>query len=96
MKQNSHDLSLSTRKTRKQVFLQQMESVVPWAALVELIAPYCSEGRNGRPPFALETMLCVHFMQQWLSLSYPARHDGGLLRYPLYRAHEAPSGVWRV
>jgi len=33
MKQNSHDLSLSTRKTRKQVFLQQMESVVPWAAL---------------------------------------------------------------
>lgn len=46
MKQNSFDLNLSTRKTRKQAFLQQMESVVPWAALVDLIAPYYCEGRK--------------------------------------------------
>jgi IS5 family transposase len=50
------------RRTRKQVFLQQMDTVVPWAALVDLIAPYYSEGCTGRPPFALETMLRVHFM----------------------------------
>ena len=65
MKQSSFDLNLSTRRTRKQVFLQQMDTVVPWAALVELITPYYSEGRNGRPPFALETMLRVHFMHVW-------------------------------
>jgi IS5 family transposase len=84
MKQSSFDLNLSTRKTRKQVFLQQMETVVPWAALVELIAPYYSEGRNGRPPFALETMLRVHFMQQWFSLSDPAMEEA-FFDTPLYR-----------
>ena len=84
MKQSSFDLNLATRKTRKQTFLQQMETVVPWAALVELIAPYYSEGRNGRPPFALETMLRVHFMQQWFSLSDPAMEEA-FFDTPLYR-----------
>ena len=40
MKQSSLDLNLSTKRTRKQQLLDQMEFVVPWAALVELIAPY--------------------------------------------------------
>ena len=35
MKQIGLDLNLSTRKTRKQVFLEQMEQVVPWAQLEE-------------------------------------------------------------
>ncbi len=50
MKQSSLDLNLSTKKTRKQELLTQMDLVVPWAALVELIAPYYPEGKNGRPP----------------------------------------------
>ena len=33
------------------------------------------EGRTGRPPFALETMLRVHFLQQWFSLSEPAMEE---------------------
>ena len=49
MKQSSLDLNLSTKKTRKQELLAQMDRVVPWAALVELIAPYYPEGKNGRP-----------------------------------------------
>ena len=53
MKQSSLDLSLSTKKTRKQELLAQMDLVVPWAALVELITPSYPEGKNGRPPFAL-------------------------------------------
>ena len=69
MKQSSLDLSLSTKKTRKQELLAQMDLVVPWAALVELITPYYPEGKNGRPPFALETMLRIHCMQQWFTLS---------------------------
>jgi IS5 family transposase len=39
MKQSSFDLNLSTRRTRKQAFLEQMHAVVPWTALVELITP---------------------------------------------------------
>jgi IS5 family transposase len=75
MKQAALNLNLSIKKTRKQVFLEQMDQVVPWAALVELIAPYYPEGRKGRPPFSLLTMLRVHFMQQWFTLSDPAMEE---------------------
>ena len=63
MKQAPLDFSLSLKKTYKYEFLEQIELVVPWAALVELIAPYYPEGRTGRPPFALATMRYVHFLQ---------------------------------
>ena len=49
-----------------------MERAVPWAELVALITPYAPQGKRGRPPFAVETMLRVHFMQQWFTLSDPA------------------------
>jgi len=84
MKQTSFDLNLIARKTRKQVFLEQMDHVVPWTELVELIAPYYSEGKNGRPPFALQTMLRIHFMQQWFSLSDPGMEEA-FFDTPLYR-----------
>ena len=84
MKQASLELHLSAKKTRKRKFLEQMERVVPWAALVALIAPYYPEGRTGRPPFALETMLRTHFLQQWFSLSDPAMEEA-FFDVPLYR-----------
>ena len=84
MEQSSLDLNLSIKKTRKQELLAQMELVVPWAALVELIAPYYPEGKNGRPPFALETMLRIHCMQQWFSLSDLGMEEA-FFDTPLYR-----------
>ena len=84
MKQSTPDLNLSIKKTRKAEFLFEMDRVIPWAALLQLIAPYYPEGRNGRPPFALETMLRVHFMQQWFSLSDPAMEEA-FFDVPLYR-----------
>ena len=65
-------------------FLQEMDKVVPWSALEELIAPYYSEGRTGRPPFALQTMLRLHFIQQWFNLSDQAMEEA-LFDVPLYR-----------
>ena len=84
MKQASLELNLSMKKTRKREFLEQMERVVPWSELVALIAPYYPEGRSGRPPFALETMLRTHFLQQWFSLSDPAMEEA-FFDVPLYR-----------
>ena len=84
MKQAVLNLNLNAKKTRKQVFLEQMEQVVPWDALVELIAPYYPEGKTGRPPFSLCTMLRVHFMQQWFSLSDPSMEEA-FFDTPLYR-----------
>ena len=59
MKQADLGLNLTTKRTRKREFLGEMERVVPWAALVGLIAPYAPQGRRGRPPFAVETMLRI-------------------------------------
>jgi transposase, IS5 family len=75
MKQAALKLDLSLKKTRKQVFLEQMEQVIPWGDLVEVIAPYYPEGKTGRPPFSLQTMLRTHFMQQWFTLSDPAMEE---------------------
>ncbi len=61
-----------------------MEKVVPWDALVALIAPYYPQGKTGRPPFSLHTMLRVHFLQQWFTLSDPAMEEA-FFDVPLYR-----------
>jgi len=84
MKQASLELNLTVRKTRKQVFLEQMDKVVPWDELEQLIAPYYSEGIKGRPPFALQTMLRIHFMQQWFNLGDQAMEEA-FFDTPLYR-----------
>lgn len=60
MKQADLGLNLSTKRTRKRKFLEHMNRVVPWAALVELIGAYAPEGKQGRPPFPVETMLRIH------------------------------------
>ena len=84
MKQATLNLGLTLKKTRKREFLEQMEQVVPWAALVDLIAPYYPEGRTGRPPFSIQTMLRTHFMQQWFTLSDPAMEEA-FFDTPMFR-----------
>ena len=56
-----------TKRTRKREFLDEMNLVVPWAELVSLITPHAPApgAKGGRPPFAVETMLRIHFLQQW-------------------------------
>ena len=64
------------RHTRREVFLAEMDKVVPWDALRALLEPaYPTSGRRGRPPMALSSMLRIHFMQQWYALSDPAMED---------------------
>jgi IS5 family transposase len=56
-----------TKRTRKREFLDEMNLVVPWAELVSLIAPHAPApgSKGGRPPFAVETMLRIHFIHVW-------------------------------
>ena len=84
MKQSSLGLDLTTRKTRKREFLEEMDRVVPWAQLVALIEPHSPRAKTGRPPFAVETMLRIHFLQQWFGLSDPAMEEA-LFDVPMYR-----------
>jgi len=73
MEQSSLGLSNTTKRTRKREFLDAMELVVPSAELVALIEPYVPEsGRRDQQPFAVQTLLRIHLMQQWFKLSDPA------------------------
>ena len=75
MKQADLGLKLTTKFTRKREFLDEMNRVAPWAERVELVAPFATEGRRGRPLFSAETMLRVHFIQQWFTLSDSAMEE---------------------
>ncbi|WP_046116153.1 IS5 family transposase [Aquincola tertiaricarbonis] len=84
MKQLGLGLNLSTKKTRKREFLEEMERVVPWSALVQVVEPYYPKAKTGRPPFPIETMLRVHYLQQWFALSDPAMEEA-LHDMPVFR-----------
>ena len=84
MKQLGLGLNLSTKKTRKREFLEEMERVVPWAVLVQVVEPYYPKAKTGRPPFGIETMLRIHYLQQWFALSDPAMEEA-LHDMPLFR-----------
>jgi transposase, IS5 family len=61
-----------TKKTRRAVFLEEMEQVVPWRELCGLVEPHYPKPGSGRPPVGVERMLRIYFLQQWFSLSDPA------------------------
>jgi IS5 family transposase len=63
------------KQTRRDKFLAEMEVVVPWARLVERLAPLYPKGERGRPPIGLERMLRVYFLQQWYGLADEALED---------------------
>jgi IS5 family transposase len=84
MKQLGLGLNLSTKKTRKREFLEEMEHVVPWDQLVQLVRPHAPKAKTGRPSFGIETMLRIHYMQQWFGLSDPAMEEA-LHDVPMYR-----------
>jgi IS5 family transposase len=59
------------RKSRRELFLDEMEVVVPWSELQALVEPHYPKAGNGRRPVGLAIMLRTYFMQQWFNLSDP-------------------------
>ena len=96
MKQLGLGLNLSTKKTRKREFLDEMERVVPWAALVQVVEPCYPKAKTGRSPFGIETMLRIHYLQQWFALSDPAMEEA-LHDMPVFREFaKLEDGVTRL
>lgn len=83
MKQALRVLKLTARQTRKQVFLDQVDKVLPSLALVELIAPFPG-GHTGYPSPWLQPLLRIHFLQHWFTWSDPAM-QGAFFDTPLCR-----------
>ncbi len=63
------------RQTRKEIFLARMDKLIPWHRLETIIEPHYPKPGNGRRPYPLSTMLRIHCLQQWYSLSDPAMED---------------------
>ena len=91
MKQPDLDLDLTSCKTRRGKFLNEMNRMVPWSALLALIKPHAPRNDRGRPPFGTEATLRIHFLQQWFELS-----DKALFGFRLYRQFAGLGGMNRL
>jgi IS5 family transposase len=65
-----------TKKTRKELFLEEMERIIPWSDLTQALKPYYPDPTGpGRRPKGLERMLRIYFMQHWFNLSDPGMEE---------------------
>lgn len=57
------------RTTKREAFLDSMETIIPWKDWVEMIRPFYPQGKRGRRPLEIETCLRMYLMQNWFNLS---------------------------
>ncbi|WP_114962338.1 IS5 family transposase [Tritonibacter mobilis] len=72
---SSFEYSQKKKRTKRDVFLAEMDQVVPWPRLEALIAPHYTKPRKGRPQMPLSVMLRIYFLQQWYGLSDPGAEE---------------------
>ena len=63
------------RKTRRELFLERMDGLIPWQKLEERIRPVYAKRGKGRRPYPLPVMLRVHCVQLFYNLSDPGMED---------------------
>ena len=68
-----HDLK--KRRTRRELFLEKMNRLVPWERLERRIEPFYAKAGRGRRPYPLSVMLRVHCVQLFYNLSDPGMED---------------------
>ena len=79
------EYAMKKKITRRERFPGEMEEVVPWARLVEVIRPHSPQGERGRRPIGLERMRRISFLQQWYGLADAAREEAIYDRQALRR-----------
>ena len=63
------------RKTRRELFLERIDGLVPWDELEGRIEPHYPKAGRGRRPYPLAVMLRIHCVQLCYNLSDPAMED---------------------
>src|ERR1700680_2704784 len=63
------------RKSRRELFLDEMELGVPWSELQALVEPHYAKAGNGRRPGGLALMLRSYSMQTLFKLSDPGGEE---------------------
>ncbi|EAQ63570.1 IS5Y transposase [Marinomonas sp. MED121] len=62
-------------KTRKEIFLARMNTLMPWERLETQIEPLSPKAGKERRPFPLSTMFRIHCLQHWYNISDPTMED---------------------
>ena len=67
---NFTDMEYNNRRrtTKREEFLNKMDSVVPWEEWVSIIQPIYPDGKRGRRPQNIEKMLRMMLLQTWFNL----------------------------
>ena len=63
------------RKTRRELFLERMDGLIPWERLEDRIHPFYPKAGRGRHPYPLAAMLRIHCVQLFYNLSDPGMED---------------------
>ena len=63
------------RKTRREIFLERMDGLIPWERLENRIRPHYPKAGRGRRPYELSSMLRIHCVQLFYNLSDPGMED---------------------
>ena len=81
-----YEQTYAKRKTRRQIFLEQMEATLPWGLFLFLIRLeyHQPSTRGGRPPLPMQVMLRIHLLQQWCTLFDPLMEEM-LIDTPCFR-----------
>ncbi|MBQ6165794.1 MAG: transposase [Clostridia bacterium] len=69
------EYEMRKKKTKREIFLDRMDGLVPWEECVALAKPFCPEGRRGRPARDPEMMLRMYLLRRWFHLSDTATED---------------------
>ena len=69
------DYQNKKRKTRRELFLERMDGLIPWERLEECIRPVYPKAGKGRRPYPLPVMLRIHCVQLCYNLSDPGMED---------------------
>ena len=63
------------RKTRRELFLEKMDGLIPWARLQARIAPFYPKAGRGQRPYPVGKMLRVHCVRLFYNPGDPGMED---------------------
>ncbi len=69
------EYSRRRKKARREQFLDAMEEIIPWEEYSGMIQPVYPQGKRGRRPIGVETMLRMYLLQKWFSLGAEALEE---------------------
>lgn len=84
---NFTDIEYGNRRrvTKREEFLNKMETVIPWGKWISVIEPHYPSGKRGRRPQEIDKMLRMYLLQNWFNLSDEGVEDAIYDSYAMKR-----------